>query len=155
MKLSHHAKKWYRQLISLKGKPRGIAFGLAIGVFVGVTPTIPFHTLLIVFLCFLLKKNITAACLGSWLISNPLTIPFFYVTQYRLGKYVLGNGYPRCLVQEYSLLHLIQKGWDVILPLLVGGIIMAPFFAVPAYFVAHNILITVRKNHHDHGAEHS
>jgi uncharacterized protein (DUF2062 family) len=155
VKLSHHAKKWYRQLISLKGKPRDLAFGLAIGVFIGVTPTIPFHTLLIVLLCFLLKKNITAGYLGSWLISNPLTIPFLYVTQYRLGKYLLGDGYPRCLVQEYSLLNLIQKGWDVILPLLLGGIIMAPFFAVPAYFIAHKILLTVRKKHHDHGAEHS
>ncbi len=155
MKLSHHAKKWYQQFISLKGKPRDLAFGLAIGVFIGVTPTIPLHTLLIVLICFLLKKNITAAYLGSWLISNPLTIPFFYVTQYRLGKCLLGNGYPLCLIQEYSLLHLIQRGWDMILPLLIGGIIMAPFFAVPTYFIAHKILTTVRKNRHDHGAEHS
>jgi len=155
VKLSKHAKKWYQRLISLKGKPRDLAFGLAIGVFIGVTPTIPFHTLLIVLLCFVLKKNITAAYLGSWLISNPLTIPFFYVSQYRLGKFLLGNGYPRCLVPEYSLLHLIQRGWDVILPLLAGGFIMAPFFAVPTYFIAHKILITVRKNHHDHGEEYS
>ncbi len=153
--MKKHAKKWYQQLISLQGKPSDIALGLAIGVFIGVTPTIPFHTLLIVLFCFLLKKSITAAYLGSWLISNPLTIPFFYVTQYRLGKFLLGNGYPPCLVQGYSLLHLIQRGWDVVLPLLAGGFIMAPFFAVPTYFIAHNILRTVRKKRHDHGEEHS
>lgn len=155
MKLRERAQKWYQDLISLKGNPRDLAFGLAIGVFIGVTPTIPFHTLLIVFICFLMKKNITAAYLGSWLISNPVTIPLLYLSQYRLGKCLLGNGYPRCLIQEYSLLHLIQRGWDMILPLLIGGIIMAPFFAVPTYFIAHKILITVRKNSHDHGAEHS
>ena len=155
MKLSKHAKKLYQRFIRLQGKPRDLAFGLAIGVFIGVTPTIPFHTLLIVLFCFLLKKNITAAYLGSWLISNPLTIPFFYVTQYGLGKFILGDGYPRCLVPEYSLLHLIQRGGEVIIPLLTGGFIMAPFFAVPTYFIAHNILRTVRKNRHDLGEEHS
>lgn len=155
MRLSKHAKKWYQQLISLHGRPRDLAFGLAIGVFIGVTPTIPFHTLLIVLLCFILKKNIIAANLGSWLISNPLTIPFLYVTQYRLGKYLLGNSYPSSLDQEYSLLNLIQRGWDVILPLLVGGVIMAPFFAVPTYFITRKILRTVRKNRHDYCEEHS
>jgi uncharacterized protein (DUF2062 family) len=155
MKLSRHAKKWYERLISLKGRPRDLAFGLAIGVFIGVTPTIPFHTLLIVLLCFMLKKNLTAAYLGSWMISNPLTIPFLYMTQYRLGKYLLGNGYPRCMVKEYSLLHLIQRGWDVVLPLLAGGVIMAPFFAVPTYFIARKILRTVRKNRHEYGEEHT
>ena len=155
MKLSRHAKKWYEKLISLQGRPRDLAFGLAIGVFIGVTPTSPFHTLLIVLLCFLLKKNITAAYLGSWLISNPLTIPFFYMTQYRLGKYMLGNGYPSYLMKEYSLLILFQRGWEVILPLLIGGIIMAPFFAVPTYFITRNILRTVRKKRHEYGEEHS
>jgi len=155
MNLSRHTKKLYQRLISLKGKPRDLAFGLAIGVFIGVTPTIPFHTLLIVVFCFLLKKNITAAYLGSWIISNPLTIPFFYVSQYRLGKFLLGNGYPRCFVPEYSLLQLVRSGWDVMLPLLAGGVIMAPFFAVPTFFIARNILITVRKNRHEHGEEHS
>ena len=155
MKLSKRAQQWYQQLISLKGEPHDLAFGLAIGVFIGVTPTIPFHTLIIIVCCFALKKNITAAYLGSWLISNPLTLPFLYVTQYRLGKHLLGNGYPRCLLQNYSLVNLIEKGWNVMLPLLLGGIIMAPFFAVPTYFIAQKILITVRKkNRHDHGTEH-
>jgi uncharacterized protein (DUF2062 family) len=155
MNLGKHAKKWYRQLISLNGKPQDLALGLTIGVFIGVTPTIPFHTLLIVVFCFLLKKNITAAYLGSWMISNPVTIPFFYVTQYRLGKYVLGSGYPVCMVKEYSLLNLIQRGWDVILPLQIGGVIMAPFFAVPIYFIAQKVFITIRNNRHDHSAKHS
>ena len=42
---------------------------------VGVTPTIPLHTALIVLIGILFRQNIAAGYLGSWLISNPLTIP--------------------------------------------------------------------------------
>ncbi len=150
MKLRGHAAKWYRQLISLRGEPHNIAYGLAIGVFIGVTPTIPFHTLLIVFLCFLLRKNITAAYLGSWLVSNPVTIPFFYLSQYRLGKFLLGDGCSRDL-GGYSLVNLLQKSGDAIWPLLLGGLVMAPFFAIPAWILARKLIITARKKDHDDG----
>jgi uncharacterized protein len=156
MNLKKHLKKCYLQLISLKGEPRTIALGLAIGVFIGVTPTIPFHTVLIVIVCILFKKNITAGYLGSWLVSNPLTIPFFYVSQYRLGKCLLGKGYPRFYFRHSSLIDIIQKGWDVIFPLLLGGLIMAPFLAIPSYFIARRLILSVRKHRHEeeHGHGH-
>ncbi len=155
MRLKRHLREKYMQFISLKGEPHAIAFGSAIGVFIGITPTIPFHTALILLLCFLLKKNMTAGYLGSWAISNPLTIPFLYVTQYRLGKYLLGDGYRGSLEVEHSLLNLVRQGWDVIFPLLVGGIVMAPFFALPAYFITRKIIENVRKNRYVHGEEYS
>ncbi len=150
----NHLNKGYTKLISLKGEPESLAFGLAIGVFVGVTPTIPLHTALIVLVCLLLKKNITAGLLGSWLISNPLTIPLFYVTQYRLGKFMLGNASSGAVPQDYSLFDLMQKGFEVVVPLLAGGIVMAPFFAIPAFFIARSLILAVREHRHDHGKEH-
>ncbi len=153
MNLKKRLKEYYEQLISLKGEPDAIAAGLAIGVFIGVTPTIPFHTVLIVLFCVLLKKNITAGYLGSWLISNPLTIPLFYISQYRLGKYLLGSGYPRFCFRHNSVVDIIEKGWDVFVPLFVGGLIMAPFFAVPAYIIVRRLILAIRKKKHDHGAK--
>jgi len=82
MILKKRVREFYNKFISLTGEPRQIAAGFAIGVFVGVTPTIPFHTVLIIIIGVILRRNITAAYLGSWLISNPLTIPLFYVSQY-------------------------------------------------------------------------
>ncbi|HLA27505.1 MAG TPA: DUF2062 domain-containing protein [Syntrophales bacterium] len=146
-------KTWYESLISLKGEPRAIAFGLAIGVFIGATPTIPFHTVLIILLCFLLKKNMTAAYLGSWVISNPLTIPFLYFFQYRLGGCLLGNSYTVFPAPDYSLGSIIQHGGYLVIPLLAGGIIMAPFFAIPAYFISHKLILAIRNNCHDRSEE--
>jgi uncharacterized protein len=135
---------FYERFISLKGEPTQIAAGLAIGVFVGVTPTIPLHTAIIILLGLLFRQNITAAYLGSWLISNPLTIPFFYLSQYELGRFLLGMERCRFELADYSLAAMAALGWKILLPLLTGGILMAPFFALPAYFIARRLIISIR-----------
>jgi uncharacterized protein (DUF2062 family) len=135
---------FYEKFFSLKGEPTAIAAGLAIGIFVGVTPTIPFHTAIIVTLGVLFRQNITAAYLGSWLISNPLTIPFFYLSQYQLGRVLLGMDPCRFEFKNYSIGSIADTGWQIFFPLLTGGIIMAPFFAVPAYFISRRLIEIVR-----------
>ncbi len=137
-------KTFYERFISLKGEPRSIAAGLAIGVLVGVTPTIPFHTTIIVAICLLFHKNITAAYLGSWIISNPLTIPLFYLSQYELGRILLGMERCQFILNDYSLTAIAALGWQILLPLLMGGLVMAPLFAVPAYFMAYRLVVGIR-----------
>jgi len=138
-------KKFYDQFISLRGTPENIAFSLAIGIFVGVTPTIPFHTIIIIFLVFILRSNFTAAWLGSWLVSNPLTIPFFYLSQYELGKMLLGMNSMKIVFSDYSFCTILQMGKSVLVPLLVGGVVMAPFVALGSYILALRSLRLVRK----------
>lgn len=148
-------REYYDRFLSLRGEPKAIARGMAIGVFVGVTPTIPLHTALIVAIGIAFRQNISAGYLGSWLISNPLTIPLFYVAEYELGKYLLGDRFSPSAFTDYSLLHILQQGWGVAAPLLAGGIIIAPVFAVPAYFITHRLLIAARSGKtHDHPPEH-
>jgi uncharacterized protein (DUF2062 family) len=146
-------KKWlrvfYEKFISLKGEPSHIAIAFAIGIFVGTTPTIPLHTAVIVLIGLVFRQNITAAYLGSWLISNPLTIPFLYLSQYELGRFLLGIERHRFNPEDYySLGAIMALGWKILLPLLVGGILMASFFAVPAYFVTRRLIVSIRKRRH-------
>jgi uncharacterized protein len=144
MILKGRFRLFYERFISLKGEPSQIAAGLAIGVFVGVTPTIPFHTTLIILLGLLFRQNITAAYLGSWMISNPLTIPPLYIAQYELGRFLLGMERCRFELADYSIGAIAALGWQILLPLLAGGILMAPIFAVPAYFIARRLIASVR-----------
>ena len=90
MKIKNRINDFYNRFLSLNGRPEEIARSMALGVFIGVTPTIPFHTALIMVICLLFRQNITAAVLGATIISNPLTIPFFYLSEYELGRLVLG-----------------------------------------------------------------
>ena len=139
-------KGFYERFISLKGEPKTIAMGMAMGVFIGVTPTIPFHTALIIVSCLIFRQNIASAILGSWIISNPLTIPLFYVSEYKLGRYLLRSDHFQIVFTDYSIWNVVSMGWRVVVPLLTGGIIVALFFALPAYFITYRLVLTVRKN---------
>jgi uncharacterized protein (DUF2062 family) len=78
-----------------------VARGVAIGLFVGVIPIIPFQTLLALFLCIFFRGNFAIAFLATW-ISNPITIvPITYFTYY-IGTLILGkNG--AFVVHDYTL----------------------------------------------------
>ena len=109
-------KVFYGRFISLKGEPKTIATGMAMGVFIGVTPTIPFHTVLVVVSCLTFRQNIASALLGSWIISNPLTIPFFYVSEYKLGRYLWGSDHFQIVFTDYSVWNVVSMGWGGVLP---------------------------------------
>jgi uncharacterized protein (DUF2062 family) len=142
--LKKRLKKFHDSFISLKGEPKSIAMGMAVGVFIGMTPTIPFHTALIILFGLLWRHNLTAAYLGSWLISNPLTIPILYFSQYELGIYLLGMTQSQPVLTDYSFQNIISLGWQIILPLLTGGIVTAPFVAIPAYFITYRMVLALR-----------
>ena len=50
----------------------------------------------------------------------------------------------RFAIADYTLGSITTLGWEILLPLLTGGILMAPFFAIPAYFVAHRLITAIR-----------
>jgi len=135
---------FYERFVSLQGDPRHIARGMALGIFIGTTPTIPLHTVLILGLGLLFRQHIAAGYLGSWLISNPLTIPILYVLQYELGIWVLGMPHQEWVLSDYSLQALWDLGWRILLPLQTGGLLMALALVVPVYVLALRLAIRIR-----------
>ena len=128
-------QEFCRQLKELRGKPHEISLGMAIGVFIAITPTIPFHTVLAVALAALLRGSKLAAALGVW-VSNPLTIPFFYYGSYRLGRFVLG--YPHLVLPaDYSVISLVKLGKHVTVAMLHGGVLLGILPGLLAYFLTY------------------
>jgi len=127
---------------TLQGDPHYIAVGMAIGVFVGVTPTIPFHTVLAVALAFILKGSKPAAIIGVW-FANPITIPIFYVGSYRLGMLILGN--PRSpAFADHSMASLLQQGVDVTVAMISGGILLGIMPGIVAYIITRRVFTAIR-----------
>lgn len=124
-------REFLRQLGELRCKPHEIALGMAIGVFIGITPTIPFHTMLAVSLAVLARGSKLAAALGVW-VSNPLSIPLLYYGSYRIGQLVLGLPDLR-LPEERSLLVMVRLGGEIVGAMLLGGVILGIIPAVLAY----------------------
>jgi uncharacterized protein len=117
----------------LNGDPHEVALGMAIGIFIGVTPTIPLHTVLAVLLAFVFRCSKAAAMIGVW-ISNPVTIPVFYLGSYKVGAFILGNSMPFDLKYD-SIVELAKVGLDVTLAMLLGGVVIGVPPAVAFYYI--------------------
>jgi len=139
-------KEKIRQIIikfkQLNGEPHYVALGMAIGVFISVTPTIPFHTVIALALAFILRGSKAAAAIGVW-FSNPVTIPFFYKGSYDVGISILGNSAPFSTEYE-SILELLKLGADVTIAMITGGVILGILPGMAAYFITRRIFIKLR-----------
>jgi uncharacterized protein (DUF2062 family) len=107
-------QEFVRQLQELRGRPRELSLGIAIGVFVGITPTIPLHTVL-------------------------LTIPIFYYGSYQLGRFVLRLP-ELALPLDYSVLSMVRISGRVTVAMLHGGVLLGILPAVAAYFLTYGNL---------------
>jgi hypothetical protein len=125
--------QWLK-LLRLQEDPRKIAWGMALGVFVGVTPTIPFHTVIALSLAALLRVSPVTAFIGIQ-VGNPLTVPAFYLAAYKVGQFLLYRGRPLVFPEACSYNAWVQVLCQGGLALQVGGIIIAIPPAIVAYFV--------------------
>ena len=135
---------FFLRILRLKGQPEEVAGGIAIGVFIGLTPTVPLHTILSVLIAFLLGKSKLAAALGGW-VANPFMLPFIYILDYKVGRMITGiEGVPLVL-SDFSLSYLLDLGWDITYPLFVGGIALGLLSIFPSYFITKRLVILYRE----------
>ncbi len=139
---------YYLRFLRLQGDPREIARGVAIGVFIGITPTIPLHTVMILLLAIFCRASKLAGLLTSYLVSNPITFFFQYYFSWRLGTWITPYELSWEKIHEImaiitghsgfreTLTELSRLGWQAITVMLVGGIVMAIPFAVVSYFLS-------------------
>lgn len=66
------------------------AKGLALGVFIGMTPTMGAQIIITGIAACILRVNIPIALAGS-LVTNPFTAPVLYPLQYQLGVWLVGS----------------------------------------------------------------
>ncbi len=122
----------YHRFRSLKGDPKYVASGMAIGVFVAATPTIPFHMIISIALAIMLRASKPAALIGSW-FSNPLTVGPIYYSSYKLGIVLLGRELPFDR-GEITIRGLLHHGLDVTVAMVAGGAVLGVVAAVVFYF---------------------
>jgi uncharacterized protein len=138
----YNIREFFERVKKLHGDPHYIAMGMAIGVFISITPTMPFHTVIAIALAFILRGSKATAALGVW-FCNPISAPFFYLGSYKTGMFLLGYSAPFDAKYE-SVLELLKLGMDVTLAMIAGGIILGILPGIAAYFITRKIITTVR-----------
>ncbi|GJQ58944.1 MAG: DUF2062 domain-containing protein [Candidatus Scalindua sp. AMX11] len=138
-------------LITLRGTPKAISLGVAIGIFIAFTPTIGLQIFIAAFFSIIFNANRAAAVAFVW-ITNPLTMPFIYGFTYRIGNFFWG-GPPLVKVKQLllkadytldkqgiwgvydKLKILLSLGKDIFIPLSIGGTIIGIFAGSLSYVV--------------------
>ncbi|MEA2083931.1 MAG: DUF2062 domain-containing protein [Thermodesulfobacteriota bacterium] len=147
---------YYIRFIRLHGDPEFLARGTALGVFIGITPTIPLHTILALTISYVLRASRIAALLATVAVSNPITFFFQYYFSWRIGKWLTGSdlSWDRInAVLEILTSHsgfkagisaLGSLGWSTIITLVLGGCLLAAPFALISYIFSRRFFLMVR-----------
>lgn len=123
----------YLRFVRLRGTAEEVARGMALGVFIGMTPTMGVQMPIALFVAMLLRENKLAAVLGVW-ISNPATAIPIYTFNFKLGKYLLSTPDLK-MPRLTSLSEVLELGHDFLLPLLLGCLISGIVSAAVTYVV--------------------
>jgi len=151
------ARFYFLKLRRLTGDSSSLARGVALGTFIGITPTIPFHTISIIILSFPFRASKISALLAGVLVSNPLTFFAQYYFSWLIGNRLL----PGILTWEKIVSVMVtinsgagfttifkelsKLGTEAISVLLLGGIILAAPFALASYFLSLNFFRVIEE----------
>lgn len=112
---------------------QSISGGLALGVFFAFMP-IPLQMAGAAFCAVLLRVNVTAAIVATWL-TNPFTItPVMYLC-YRVGAALMGAPRLSFDKDEFSLDQLFSMTGEVLIPLFSGTLLLGILSATLTYAV--------------------
>lgn len=114
------AEGFLRRTGCLSGHRHVLARGVAVGLFVGLTPTVGVQTVLMLAACLLLRANFPAAFLASW-VSNPLTMAPLYLAYGLIGEALFGN-----LVRSlFEITHMLAEAIMHTICLGLGSLLIA------------------------------
>ena len=130
------------RFVRLRGLPEEIAKGVALGIFIGMTPTFGVQMAIALFFAYLLRENRLAAILGVW-VTNPVTAPFIYAIEYEMGRLLL-NLERVHLPSEFTLKAYTELGWNVLSPLWVGGLFAGLILGTLSYFLTLRLVPVVK-----------
>ena len=151
------ARYYYLRFIRLSGDPYVLARGVAIGTFIGITPTIPFHTVLTLFFALTLRGSKIAALLATVIVSNPLTFFLQYYFCWKIGKWFAPGQHSWKEISSLleaivnggnfseTLAALAHVGFSSFMILLGGGIILAVPFTIAFYYLSYLLFIFIQK----------
>ena len=127
-----------RNLLNLDDPPERTALAFAIGTFIGFSPLLGLHTILVAVVSVVWRLNKLAVLTGSFL-SNPWTIAPIVGASWAIGRLIIGS--PPVELPQASLSalfttefwRLITAQWRQLLPYGVGATILSIVCSVISY----------------------
>ena len=122
--------KWYssprtllRYILLIEDTPHSIALGTAVGMFIGMTPTVGIQMIIVIIFAFLVSPLFTfnrMAALITVYISNPLTMVPLYWFDYKVGRLFFKGTSTRKDFENVLQYQSFSEWWETIVHLFVG-----------------------------------
>jgi uncharacterized protein (DUF2062 family) len=129
----------FLKLLKEHRSPKEVAIGIAIGVWIGMSPFWGFHTIMALSISFLCHLNTPAVILGT-MISNPWFAPFLIFLSVQIGCYILNTDDIFLSLEEIR--HLLSNPtWEgiyrqILLPYVLGSLLLGTLLALLAFWLA-------------------
>ena len=139
----------YLKLFRTNDTPQRIAFGLGIGVFLGILPgTGPLAALIA---ATLLRANRASAVLGA-LLTNTWTSLITIILSIKIGAAIMSLNWRSlyhqwyCLIKDFHWKSLLQLSFlKIVFPVLIGYLVIASVLGITTYFTS-LLILKGRKN---------
>jgi len=131
-------KKIYGRLLKIRGTPREVALGLALGLFVSMSPTMGFQMAIAVPIAAMFKWNKLASAMAVW-VTNPITAPFIYSFTYFIGAKLSGISmglHAADAASNTTMLVFAEKAPIIFGAMALGGVVLGLPLAVIGYYFA-------------------
>ena len=138
----------FQALLKLNNSPPEIALGVAMGVFIAITPLYGFHTLMVIIAAFLIPKINKIAILLGTNVSIPPTTPLITWAGYEIGRFILKKPYPPLDLSYFKNFTLKTFG-DLYYPLFIGSVVLGIICGAIFYFIT--LIVARRIKQRDEG----
>jgi uncharacterized protein (DUF2062 family) len=137
-------KDLIKKLLHIEDTPERTALAYSIGIFLGFSPFLGFHTLTALAIAFLFNLNRVAILLGSW-SNTPWWIVPYYMMATWVGMWVTGFWIDGKTLKEIFQFGMeqgfrssdfwsqIASQWGLLLSFGIGSLILASLLSLMAY----------------------
>lgn len=132
----------FRSIFQIKDTPHRIAVAFALGVFVGISPLLGFHTIGAFFLAWVFGLNRLVAVVGVY-ITNPWTIVPIYSFSLWVGARLIGikQILPEVDWGDVTFIYILDKLTPLVLPFFVGTFVVGAISAIAGYFIIYSFTL--------------
>ncbi len=158
----------FLRVLHANDPPHALALGLAIGVFVAMTPTIGAQMVIAAAIAASFRANKILAMAAVW-ISNPVTMLQIYYVNWRIGQHFVETGmvdgesavqaHITTIIERIGgmsnlFLHLLDKAfwsevlrlvWALGIELWIGSFIVGLVCALPSYAITRWVITAYRR----------
>lgn len=137
-------KKLILKIIKGRGSSHQIAFGFAIGVFVGVFPTFGLGLIFTSALAVVIRFNLPASIVGGAISTNPLTTPLCIAASYKIGELLTGTKI-NLKISDSESIYYMSNFKTFGLNFLIGNFALSLFLGIISYFIIKVMIDAYRK----------